>query len=75
MGARRQYATKPKDIFKKSYGELLKSAKRKHSNEFYIFKTIVNEEAWYSECSVDVYKCSLEHWKKVDGRWKKAGDQ
>lgn len=71
MSARRQYAHKRVDLYKKIYEEIIKSAKRKHSEEFYIFKTFVGGECWYSECSVDVMGNSFEHWKKVDGKWKK----
>lgn len=72
MSATRKHAHKRQDIFKKSYGEIIKSAKRKHNKEFYIFKTIVGCEEWFSECSVDVMKSSLEHWEKVNGKWQKV---
>lgn len=75
MAAHRQYAGKPIDIFKTDYNEIIKSAKRKHSScfplfdEFYIFKT----GDWYSECCVDTFNCSIEHWKRTaKGRWYKA---
>lgn len=70
MAARRQHAHKTQDIFKTSYNEIIKSAKRKHSDEFYIFKTVIGVEEWYSECSVDISNSSIEHWKKKGGRWK-----
>jgi len=70
MAARRQYAHMTQDIFKSSYNEIIKSAKRKHSDEFYIFKNVIDTEEWYSECSVDISGSSIEHWKKIDGRWK-----
>ena len=57
----------PKDIYKEDYDEILKAAKRKHSDEFFIFLTL----GWYSESCVDVFDDCLEHWKKVNGRWQK----
>jgi hypothetical protein len=72
MSATRKHAHKRQDIFKKSYDEIIKSAKRKHSDEFYIFKTVIGNEDWFSECSVDAMGNSLEHWKKVNGKWQKV---
>lgn len=72
MGARRQYAHKRQDIFKKSYDEIIKSAKRKHSKEFYIFKIVIENAEWFSECCVDASGNSLEHWKKENGKWQKV---
>lgn len=73
MSAHRKYAGKPKDIFKTDYNEIIKSAKRKHCShnkytkgEFYIFLT----NGWYSECAVDIYGDSIEHWKQDnDNKW------
>lgn len=72
MSATRKHAHKRQDIFKKSYDEIIKSAKRKHSNEFYIFKTVIGNEEWFSECSVDAMENSLERWEKVNGKWQKT---
>lgn len=68
MGIRRKYAHKRQDIFKSSYDELIKSAKRKHSEEFYVFKNTIGEQEFFSECCVDVYNSHMEHWEKVNGR-------
>lgn len=72
MSATRKHAHKRQDIFKKSYNEIIESAKRKHSVEFYIFKTVIGNEEWFSECSVDVMESSIEHWEKVSGKWQKV---
>ncbi len=72
MAATRKYAHKRQDIFKSSYNELIKSAKRKHSEEFYVFKSVIDNEKIYSECSVDVYNNHIEYWKKLNGRWQKV---
>jgi len=69
MSAKRKHAHKRQDIYKTSYDELIKSAKRKHNEEFYIFKTIVGGVEWYSECSVDTMGSSIEYWKKINGKW------
>lgn len=47
------------------------SATRKHDNEFYIFKTIIGNDEWFSECCIDVMGNCLEHWKKVNRKWEK----
>ena len=72
MSATRKHAHKRQDIFKKSYDEIIKSAKRKHSEEFYIFKTVLGNEKWFSECCVDITGNSMEHWEKVNGKWQKV---
>lgn len=72
MAATRKYAHKRQDIFKSSYDELIKSAKRKHSKEFYVFKNIIEGQEIFSECCVDVYNNHIEYWKKDKGRWKKV---
>lgn len=72
MAATRKYAHRRQDIFKASYDELIKAAKRKHSEEFYVFKNIIGGQEIFSECCVDVYNNYMEHWKKVNGRWQKV---
>lgn len=72
MGAKRQHAHKRQDIFKKSHEEIIKSAKRKHSIEFYIFKSIIGTDVWYSESCIDAYGSSVEHWVKKGGRWSRV---
>ena len=69
MSATRKHAHKRQDIFKTSYDEIIKSAKRKHPEEFYIFRTKIGDNIWFNECCVDVMGNSSEHWKKINGRW------
>lgn len=61
----RHRANTPKDIFKEDYTDILRSAKRKHSDEFYLFWTL----GLWSESSVDALGSSVEHWKKINGKW------
>ena len=72
MAATRKHAHKRQDIFKSSYDELIKSAKRKHPEEFYVFKNVIGGQEIFSECCVDAYNNHMEHWKKVNGRWSKV---
>lgn len=67
----RHRANTPKDIYKESYDEIIKSAKRKHSDEFFIFKDTISGDTMFSESSVDTFGCAIEHWKKINGRWNK----
>ena len=62
MASTRKHAHKRQDIFKSSYDELIKSAKRKHPEEFYVFKNVIGEQQIFSECCVDAYNNHMEHW-------------
>ncbi len=74
MAVRKPKATTPTDIFKRTHEEILISAKRKHTStgEFFLFKTILGTDTWYSESSSDIYGDAIEHWKKINGRWQKV---
>lgn len=67
----RHRANTPKNIYKSSYDDIIKSAKRKHSDEFFIFKNTISGDDMFSESSVDIFGCAIEHWKKINGRWNK----
>lgn len=63
----RHRANTPKDIFKEDYNEILMCAKRKHSEEFFLFLT----NGWWSESGIDIFGESKEHWIKFEGKWNK----
>lgn len=70
----RHRANTPKDIWKETYDELIASAKRKHTDEFFVFFFGGLFGGWYSESSVDIFGDAIEHWTKKNGRWHKEGD-